>query len=1071
MVDIPDHEFGGGGRMGSARFCRACGLDLRPGARFCDGCGAQASTDADLAEYKQVTVMFADVVGSMRIASALGPERLREIMAKLMQRSTAVVQRYGGTVDKFTGDGLMAVFGAPAALEDHALRACLAALGIQDEMQPLAAEVDRSDGIALRLRIGLNSGQVIAGEMSSGPGGYTAIGEQVGLAQRMESVAPAGGVMLSQSTARLVEHAAVLGEPETVHIKGADDAVFACRLLAVRGEHTQLGRREPTLIGREAEMDTIAEMLDQSINGVGCVATVVGSSGIGKSRMVGDTANVANARGVAVFSTFCESHAREVPYRVVVRLLRTVFAVSDLAPDAARARVHAWLPDADPEDLLLLNDLLGIGDAGVALPAITPDARQRRLAALLNTAAFARKKPALFVIEDVHWIDEASESMLAEFVAAAPSTGSLVLITHRPEYRGALSRAPTARMIALAPLTPAQTVALTTALLGTHPSVTGLVAHIAERAAGNPFFADEIVRDMAERGVLDGDRGAYLCRDAGADISVPSTLQAAIAARIDRLGASAKHALYAGAVIGARFGPDLLSTIQPGAGAGESAIAELLRVELIDEVGVSPRVEYAFRHPLIRAVAYESQLKTRRAELHRRVAAAIEASNPDSADQNAALIAEHLEAAGDLRFAFGWHMRAGAWSMHRDVAAAQISWHRARQVADKLPADDPDRAAHRIAPRALVCGTAWMAGGSVADTGFDELRELCEASGDRASLAVGMAGQVTALAGHRRLREAAQQASELIALVEAIGDRALIVGLLSAATYAKAEVGEMTEALRLAQRVIDLSDADPSFQHLVMGSPLDMATRNRGLMRLCLGIPGWRSDFAEAVRLAASFTPLSHAGAILYKYVVAIPVGALPADAVALRETAEALRIAEQAGDDYTMAIARLARGLVLVHDDGSQRQEGLNLLTDARDTVLKRGFTVNAMAVVDPEIAREKARNGDLDGAIELARSAIDDMFDRGSMFLRGVATTVLVETLLERGADGDLKDAQAAIDRLAAVPTDPGFVLHELPLLRLRALVARARGDDAGCRELMLRYRAEAAAADFAPPVDAMG
>ncbi len=653
--------------MGSARFCRACGLGLRQGARFCDGCGAQAGADSDFAEYKQVTVMFADVVGSMRIASTLGPERLREIMAELMHRGTAVVQRYGGTMDKFTGDGLMAMFGAPAALEDHALRACLAALAIQDEIQRLAAEVDRRDGVALQLRIGLNSGQVIAGEMSSGRGGYAAIGEQVGLAQRMESVAPAGGVMLSQSTARLVEHAAVLGEPEQVHIKGADNTVLARRLLAVGAEHIQLGRREPTLIGREAEMNTIAELLDQSINGVGCVATVVGSPGVGKSRTVGDTAKLATARGVAVYSTFCESHAREVPYRVVARLLRAVFAVSDLAPDAARARVRARLPDANPGDLLLLNDLLGIGDAGVALPAITPDARQRRLAALLKAAVFARKTPTLYVIEDAHWIDEASESMLAEFIAAVPLTRSLVLITHRPEYRGALSRAPGARTIALAPLTVAQTVALTTALLGTHPSVTGLAAHVAERAAGNPFFADEIVRDMAERGVLDGDRGAYLCRADSADISVPGTLQAAIAARIDRLGAPAKHALYAGAVIGARFSPDLLSTIQPEAGAGKTAVAELLRVELIDQVRVAPRAEYAFRHPLIRAVAYESQLRTRRAEIHRQVAAAIEKNDPDSADQNAALIAEHREAAGDLRAAFGWHMRAGAWSISRDL--------------------------------------------------------------------------------------------------------------------------------------------------------------------------------------------------------------------------------------------------------------------------------------------------------------------------------------------------------------------------------------------------------------------
>jgi adenylate cyclase len=1052
--------------MGSARFCRACGLDLRPGARFCDGCGAPASADSDFAEYKQVTVMFADVVGSMRIASVLGPERLREVMAELLHRSTAMVQRYGGTVDKFTGDGVMAMFGAPAALEDHGLRACLAALAIQDEMQRLAAEVDRSDGIALRLRIGLNSGQVIAGEISYGPGSYTAIGEQVGLAQRMESVAPAGGVMLSESTARLVEHAAVLGEPEEVRIKGAADPVLARRLLAAGSEYAPLGRREPTLIGRDAVMHTAAEMLDQAINGVGCVATVVGPPGIGKSRTVRDTAKQAAARGVAVYSTFCEAHAREVPYRVVGRLLRTVFAVSDLAPDEARAQVRSRLPDANPEDVLMVNDLLGIGDAGVSLSAITPDARQRRLAALLNADAAARTTPALYVIEDAHWIDEASESMLAEFIAATPLTRSLVLITHRPEYQGALSRAPGARTIGLSPLTGAQTLALTTALMGTHPSVTGLAAHVAERAAGNPFFADEIVRDLAEQGVLEGDRGAYVCHNGSADISVPGTLQAALAARIDRLDASAKHSLYAAAVIGARFSLVLLGVVLPD--MSDDAIAELLQAELIDQVGFAPHTEYAFRHPLIRAVAYESQLRTRRAELHRRLAAAIEENSPDSADQNAALIAEHLEAAGDLRAAFGWHMRAGSWSIPRDRAAARISWQRARNVADRLPADDPDRAAKRIAPRTLLCGSVWMAGGSVADTGFDELRELCMASDDRASLAVGMAGLILALAGHERLREAAQQASELVVLLDRIGDPGLSVGLLSAAIYAKSEVGEMTEALRLAQRAIDLGDGESRGSNVLHGSPVERATRMRGLARLCLGIRGWQADFDEAVRVAALTDPTSHVGAILYKYVVAVPVGALAADAVALRETADALRIAEQAGDDFTLALAQLVRGLVLVHHAGLE--EGFNLLAQARDAALIKGFTLNALAVVDPEVAREKARNGDLDGAVELAVAALDDMFDRGAMFLRGVATTVLVEALVERGADGDLQKAQAAIDRLAAVPTDPGFVLHELPLLRLRALVARARGDDVGYRGLMQRYRTEAAAAGFGPLVDAV-
>ena len=207
--------------MTAVAACRTCGTEPLENARFCHGCGAPVDGAETHAEYKQVTVLFADVVHSMDIAETVGAERLREIMAGLVDRAAAVVKRYGGTLDKFTGDGIMAVFGAPVALEDHALRACRAALDIHTAISDLAEEVSRRDGVELQLRIGLNSGQVIAGEIGSGGAGYTAIGEQVGLAQRMESVAPPGGVMLSASTARLVEAAAVLGDPELVQIKGA----------------------------------------------------------------------------------------------------------------------------------------------------------------------------------------------------------------------------------------------------------------------------------------------------------------------------------------------------------------------------------------------------------------------------------------------------------------------------------------------------------------------------------------------------------------------------------------------------------------------------------------------------------------------------------------------------------------------------------------------------------------------------------------------------------------------------------------------------------------------------------
>ena len=228
---------GGGGLTATGLFCGSCGTELPPDSKFCNECGTPVTQAAPSAEYKQVTVLFADVVHSMDIAAAVGAERLREIMAELVDRAAVVVQRYGGTVDKFTGDGIMAVFGAPVALEDHAVRACLAALGVQEEAKRLAVDVQERDGVDLQLRVGLNSGEVIAGEIGSGAFGYTAVGEQVGMAQRMESVAAPGGVMLSASTARLVDGAAALGEPELVRIKGAEEPVPARRLLGMGEQH------------------------------------------------------------------------------------------------------------------------------------------------------------------------------------------------------------------------------------------------------------------------------------------------------------------------------------------------------------------------------------------------------------------------------------------------------------------------------------------------------------------------------------------------------------------------------------------------------------------------------------------------------------------------------------------------------------------------------------------------------------------------------------------------------------------------------------------------------------------
>ena len=1056
---------GGGGLTATGLFCGSCGTELPPNAKFCNECGAPVTQISRSAEYKQVTVLFADVVHSMDIAAAVGAERLREIMTELADRCAAVVQRYGGTVDKFTGDGIMAVFGAPAALEDHGVRACLAALGIQEEAKRLAAEVQDRDGVDLRLRVGLNSGQVIAGEIGSGPFGYTAVGEQVGRAQRMESAAPPGGVMLSASTARLVQGAATLGESELVQIKGADAPVPARRLLSMGEGHHAARRAESNLVGRRWEMAAVEGLLERAIEGHGAVVDVVGPPGIGKSRLVREVAAMAGRRDVEVFRAFCESHTSQVSFHVVGRLLRAATGVEGLDGQSARDRVRDRVPDADPEDLLLLHDLLGIADPNAPLPAIDPDARRRRLTALLNAASLARETPAVYVVEDAHWIDEVSESLLADFLTVIPQTPSLVLATYRPEYEGALARVHGAQTIALAPLSDSETAALVSGLLGPDPSNGALGQTIADRAAGNPFFAEEIVRELAERGVLRGNRSAYVSTVGAAEVSVPATVHATIAARIDRLDPAAKRALGAAAVIGSRFSHDLLETL-----GIDPVLEDLLGGEFIDQITFTRQPEYVFHHPLIRTVAYESQLKSDRAELHRRVAAAIESRDPTGAEENAALIAEHLEAAGDLHAAYGWHMRAAKWATNRDIAAARLGWERAQKIADALPAEDPHRATMRIAPRTMLCGTAWRVHVNVAGDRFDELRQLCAAAGDMASLAIAMAGLVADYGFQGRIREASRLASEAMTVIESVGDPTLTVGLSFAPIHAKMVSAEFNDVLRWSQRVVDLADGDPSKGNFLFGSPLAVALAQRALARYNLGRPGWREDLQHGLAMARSADPLAYATVATAVYFTAIPNGVLRSDDSALREIEDALRIAERCSDDLAVAFNQMTLGFALLHRrTAAEGDRGQKLLAGVGDVFVRWSHSLGEIPIINVYLAQDRARRGDRDDAIPLMRAAVDHLFREGRLLLWGIpAIGVLVETLLDRGTDGDVAEAQTAIERLAAATTDDGLALRDIWLLRLRALLARAHGDAAAYANLRDRYRGMARTLGFEGHID---
>jgi hypothetical protein len=371
----------------------------------------------------------------------------------------------------------------------------------------------------------------------------------------------------------------------------------------------------------------------------------------------------------------------------------------------------------------------------------------------------------------------------------------------------------------------------------------------------------------------------------------------------------------------------------------------------------------------------------------------------------------------------------------------------------------------RIAPRTMLCGIAWRVHVNVAGDRFEELRQLCAAAGDKASLAIAMAGLVADHAFRARMHEASLLASEAWALIESIGDPTLTVGLSFTAIYAKLYSSEWCDVLRWSQRVIDLADGDPSKGNFIFGSPLALAFSTRAQARYCLGRPGWPDDLRHGVAMARSADPMSYAAVVAYVYLPGILNGVLGPDDLAVREIEDALRIAERSGDDLAVSNARMALGVALVHRQRApERDRGQKLLAEVHAVFLRRGRNLFELPMVNVYLARERARRGDRDDAIPLMRAAADHMFHEGQLLGWGLpATGVLVETLLDRGAESDVGEAEAAIERLAMAPADEGLVMRDIWLLRLRALLARAHGDAAAYANFRDRYRDMARSLEF--------
>jgi class 3 adenylate cyclase len=658
-------------------------------------------------ERKQVTVLFADVKGSMELAEQLDPEEWHTILDRFFAILTDGVHRFEGTVNQYTGDGIMALFGAPIAHEDHAQRACYAALHLRDRLRQYADELRLDPGVSFSFRLGLNSGEVIVGKIGDDLRmDYTAQGHTVGLAQRMEQLAPPDGIALSQHTQKPVDGFFALRSLGPVQVKGAREPIGVFVLEGVGSHRTRLDtsrtRGLSRFVGRSDEMEALESALARALEGTGRVAAAVGEAGVGKSRLCAEFIERCRARGLVVYEAHCPAHGKTIPYLPLLELLRNLFGITEQdGPREARQKIAgelALLDDGFADDRALVLDFLGVTDPKTPALQLEPAVRQRRLFTFLRRLIQLRTEaePIVLLIDDLHWIDPGSDLFVAQIVEAVSATRTLLLVNFRPEYEAAWTRKSWVLQLPMAPLGAAALAELVRDWVGSSPSVAALPALVGARSGGNPFFAEEIVLSLLDTGRLVGRRGAYELVTALDAIEVPATVQSLLAARIDRLGDREKQLLYTAAVIGKEFPRPLLEAVIEMQGDDlDAALTALLAAELVHERAIYPVAEYAFKHPLTHEVALGAQLTTSRRTRHAAVAEAIATAAAGRLDEHAGLLAHHWTEAGEALRAATWHVRAAGWvrlTRHTlspgDAARARAAHGRGRGASRRARGSD-----------------------------------------------------------------------------------------------------------------------------------------------------------------------------------------------------------------------------------------------------------------------------------------------------------------------------------------------------------------------------------------------
>ncbi|MBI1817393.1 MAG: AAA family ATPase [Deltaproteobacteria bacterium] len=921
--------------------CTSCQAELPPGARFCDECGAPAASDdkpkaqsqpltpnpssytpkhlatkiltsrgALEGERKQVTVLFLDVVGSTPLAERIGPEEMHGIMDRCFRLLAEEVHRYEGTINQFTGDGIMALFGAPIAHEDAPERAVRAALGMQAALRRYGDELERERGIDFRMRIGINTGPVVVGKIGDDLRmDYTAIGDTTNLAARLQTAAAPGTILISDHTAKSVAGRFLTRPMGALQLKGKSLPVQAHEVVRTLPRAPLVAPSEhglTPLVGRSAEITALETVFAHVRAGRGQIAFVVGEAGIGKSRLIYEFRRRISDQEYTWLQGRCISFGRGIPFLPIVDALKNSFAIEEADDDATIiekvragiATLGATVASAEP----YLRALLAVDPGDPAIAQM--DAGARRFATfealkqlMLATAA---RQPLVLLIEDLHWLDPASEEFLTYILDAMAGARVLLLCTYRPGYRPALGERSFITRVALQPLTPDQTATMAAVMLEAREFPSELRSLIIAKAEGNPFFIEEVTKSLVEIGALRRSADGYVLGRPVSEILIPDRIQDVIMARIDRLGDDAKRAIQIASVIGREFAIRLL---QRASELGENLnplVGELRALELIYEKAGVPELAYMFKHALTHDVAYESLLMQRRKRLHRTIGLAVEELYADRLAEYWETLAHHFYRAEDWPRAFAYLVKAGDKARAAFANREAVHFYsQALDAAGHQAIDTRQRAAvHEGKGLAHFCLSEFT-------EAIDNLRhalELVEDPVDRAEINAELA---EALLWAHELDAALVAADTAIALAEPAG--AIVVA--ANATFVRGFV-HMLRA--------QLTESAACFSTVERMSQQAGQRALGGRVRLNVALQAnWRGDYREAVadceRALVEFKDANELLHLLEGYSqFGIMLGGAGDYARMLPNLANGIALAESIGDKVWRARMWNTRGWVL---------------------------------------------------------------------------------------------------------------------------------------------------------------